>query len=142
MRREADDVPTTTDDVAVILESAGLAPSVHNTQPWRFVVDGDAIEARADPSRQLGYLDPTGRQLHISCGAAIEFAYLAARSVGRDCDVALLPDPGDHELLARLMLGGEQPATPEETGLAAAIATRYTDRGPYSDEQVPTAVVG
>ena len=99
----------TTDDLGVILESAGLAPSVHNTQPWRFVVDGDTIDVRADPERQLGYLDPAGRQLHVSCGAAIEFGYLAARACGRACEVSLLPDPGDRELLARLTLAEEQP---------------------------------
>jgi nitroreductase len=134
-------VAATTDDLGVILESAGLAPSVHNTQPWRFEVAGDAIEVRADPSRQLGYLDPAARQLHVSCGAAIEFGYLAARACGRACEVSLLPDPGDRQLLARLTLGEQQPATPEETKLADAIATRYTDRGPYTDEPVPPSVV-
>jgi nitroreductase len=134
-------VAATTDDLGVILESAGLAPSVHNTQPWRFEVDGDTIEVRADPSRQLGYLDPAGRQLRVSCGAAIEFGYLAARACGRACEVAVLPDPTAPELLARLTLGDPLPATPEELRLADAIATRYTDRGPYSDERVPPAVI-
>jgi len=132
----------TVDDLDVILESAGLAPSVHNTQPWRFVADGDVIEVRSEPSRQLGYLDPTGRQLHVSCGAAIEFAYIAARACGRACDVALLPDAGDRELLARLTLGEPQPATADDVRLADAIAVRYTDRGAYSDERVPPTVVG
>ena len=131
----------TVDDLSVILESAGLAPSVHNTQPWRFVVEGDSIEVRAEPARQLSYLDRAGRQLHVSCGAAIEFGYLAARACGRACEVSLLPEAADHQLLARLRLGGPAPATPDETKLADAIATRYTDRGPYSDERVPPAVV-
>lgn len=129
------------DDIAVVLECAALAPSVHNTQPWRFRADGDAIEVYADRSRQLDYLDPTGRQLHVSCGAAIEFAYLATRSVGRDCAVRVLPDVDDPDLLAVLQLGGIRHPTLAERKLAEAIAVRYTDRGPYSERAVPDDVV-
>ena len=122
------------DDLAVIIECASLAPSVHNTQPWRLQPDGDGIDVLADPSRQLDFLDPTSRQLQISCGAAIEFGYLAARAAGRRTTVRLRPDPSRSELLARVDLGGEEPATELEAALAAAIPRRYTDRGPYSDE--------
>jgi nitroreductase len=128
-------------DIDVVLECAVLAPSVHNTQPWRFEPDGDVVVIRADRDRQLGYLDPSGRQLHVSCGAAVEFGYLAARAVGRSCDVELLPDRGNLDVLAMLKLGPAEPATAEETALADAIAVRYTDRGPYSDRPVPGEVV-
>jgi len=131
----------TEDEMTVVLECAALAPSVHNTQPWQMRVAGDVIEIRADRSRQLDFLDPTGRQLHVSCGGAIEFAYLAARSIGRDCVVRLLPDVGDPDLLARIRLGGGRPATPTELRLAEAIPLRYTDRGPYADRPVPAGLV-
>jgi nitroreductase len=124
-------------DFSLIVECAALAPSVHNTQPWAFEPHGDTIEVRSDRSRQLDYLDPTGRQLHLSCGAAIEFAYLTARAIGRSCDVDLLPEPGRPDVLARLRLGGPLPATEREIELADAIPRRYTDRGPYTDEPVP-----
>jgi hypothetical protein len=126
----------TENDLAVIIECAGLAPSVHNTQPWTFQPTGTGLEVIADTSRQLDFLDPTSRQLHISCGAAIEFGYLAARSIGRACAVDLRPDPGHADLLARLELGADTPATELEADLAGAIARRYTDRGPYSDRPV------
>lgn len=128
-------------DLDVVLQYAGLAPSVHNTQPWRFSRDGDVIEVRADRTRQLSYLDPTGRQLHVSCGAAVEFGYLAARDAGRACTVDMLPEPHDADLIARLRLGDEQPPDPTETALADAIPRRYTDRGPYEDRPVPPEVV-
>lgn len=128
-------------DVDVILECATLAPSVHNTQPWRFEVTGDEVTVRAARERQLAFLDPAGRQLHISCGAAVEFAYLAARATGRACDVTLLPDRADRDVLARLRLGGAHPATAEESRLADAIAVRHTDRGPYSDRPVPAEIL-
>jgi len=131
----------TNDDIAAVLECAALAPSVHNTQPWDLRVEGDVIEVWADRRRQLAYLDPTGRQLHLSCGAAIEFGYLAARSTGRACDVRLLPDAREPDLLAMLTLGEVRPPTPTEQRLAEAIAVRYTDRGPYSDRPVPDGLV-
>jgi hypothetical protein len=53
------------------VERASLAPSVHNTQPWRFVVRPTVLELHADSDRQLRALDPTGRQLVISCGCAL-----------------------------------------------------------------------
>ncbi len=40
---------------------ATRAPSIHNTQPWRFDVGPDWIELRSDPSRRLHVLDPDGR---------------------------------------------------------------------------------
>jgi nitroreductase len=128
-------------DLSLIVECASLAPSVHNTQPWRFVVVDDVIEVRAEHGRQLEFLDPTARQLHISCGAAVEFGYLTARATGRRCDVDLLPDPHQPELLARLRLGPQQAASEREVELAGAIARRYTDRGPYSDRAVDPQVL-
>lgn len=128
-------------DIDVVAECAALAPSVHNTQPWRLEPADDVLVFRADRDRQLGYLDPSGRQLHVSCGASVEFGYLAARAVGRACAVELMPDQGDADLLARLIIGGAQPPTEQESALADAIAVRYTDRGPYSDRPVPADVV-
>ena len=123
-------------DLSVIMECASLAPSVHNTQPWMLVPVDGGIEVLADPARQLDFLDPTGRQLHISCGAAIEFAYLAARAAGRRTTVRLRPDPARTDLLAGIDLDGDQPPTDLELSVADAIPRRYTDRGPYTDEPV------
>jgi nitroreductase len=128
-------------DLGTVIECASLAPSVHNTQPWEFVAPGDTFDVRADRSRALSYLDPTGRLLHISCGAATEFARLAIRSFGRECTVSVLPEPADPDLVARLTIGGSRPATAAETELVAAIARRYTDRRPYSDDLVPNEIL-
>ena len=128
-------------DMTVIIECARLAPSVHNTQPWTLHPTGDGIEVLAEGQRRLDYLDPTSRLLHVSCGAAIEYAYLAARVDGRHCDVELLPDPARPELLARVNVAGEEPPTPLEVELADAIPRRYTDRGPYDDRPLPPQVL-
>jgi len=128
-------------DLSSVIECAGLAPSVHNTQPWRFSLSGSAIEVLAEPARRLDYLDPTSRLLHVSCGAAIEFAWLAVRAGRRECDVHVLPERARPDLLARLDIGGEQPPTPLEVQLADAIPRRYTDRGPYDDRPLPPRVL-
>jgi hypothetical protein len=128
-------------ELDVVVRYAGLAPSVHNTQPWRFVTSSDAVEVWADRTRQLTFLDPTGRELLVSCGAAVEFAYLAVRDEGWSCDVEVLPAPGDPDLLARLRVGEATPASALEAALAEAIPRRYTDRGPYEQREVPAELL-
>jgi hypothetical protein len=124
-----------------VVWAAGLAPSIHNTQPWRFVTDGDLVELHADPSRQLTTLDPTGRQLHVSCGAALEHARIAARSLGIDAEVELLPDPADPDHLARLTLRPGAPAAADELALAEAALKRHTYRGRFQQQPVSEAVL-
>ena len=133
-----------------IVGAAGRAPSVHNTQPWRFevgrfevgrpgvgVADGAVLDLWADRSRQLAVLDPDGRQLHLSCGAALEHARVSARALGVDVAVTLLPDPSRPDHLARLVLtlGGE--ASTDETELADAALRRSTHRSPFASHRVP-----
>src|SRR5256885_2164101 len=122
------------EEMRAIAEFAALAPSVHNTQPWRFAARSQALEIYLEPARALAVLDPDGRQMHLSCGAAIEFARLAVRSLGRACTVRLLPDGADPTLVAKLIVGLDQPTTYTEQLLIDAVARRYTDRGPYTDE--------
>jgi hypothetical protein len=130
------------EDLDFVIRRAALAPSVHNTQPWRFTATEHAIEVWADTDRLLGYLDPTSRQLHVSCGAAVEFARLAVRSrLGRACVVRLLPRRDEPRLLATLTIGHPEPSTPEERRLVDAMPRRHTDRGPYDGRPVPSVVM-
>jgi hypothetical protein len=56
---------------------------VHNTQPWRFVLEDGALQVHADPARQLQVLDPTRRQLLISCGCAVFNARVSLAASGQ-----------------------------------------------------------
>ena len=58
-------------DLAACVRTATFAPSIHNTQPWRFRVRDNGIDVYADWRRRLDVIDPNGRQLIISVGAAI-----------------------------------------------------------------------
>ena len=96
----------TRDDIAFLVASAARAPSVHNTQPWKFRVRGSVIELLADPDRQLHYVDPAGRELMISCGAALFGLRLGLRKLGHVAAVEILPDRAQPWLVAQVGLDG------------------------------------
>jgi nitroreductase len=135
------------DVVTGLLHAATLAPSMHNTQPWRFRVRraSQEIELYADPARMLGYSDPHGRAVHLACGAALMNLRIAVMMAGREPRVTLLPDPGPHPppptLLATLRLAGPYRPTGDDRELHAAIATRHTNRRPFSNRPVPPGVL-
>ena len=129
--------------IAELLRTAALAPSMHNTQPWRFgfIRASQTIELYADPSRMLAHSDPTGRAVHIACGAALFNLRLAAAVAGREPVVRLLPDDAEPLLLAVLRLGGPHRADQTEQELHAAIPDRHTNRHPFSNRAVPSGVL-
>src|ERR1022692_1120584 len=124
-----------------LISAAGAAPSIHNTQPWRFRAMGDLIEVHGDPDRMLWVADPLGRALHLSCGAALFNLRLAIRMTGAKPLVWPLPDP-DREptLLASVQLADGRPPTPQERELADMIGLRHTSRAPFSGQPIPEAV--
>ncbi|MEU8180969.1 nitroreductase [Micromonospora sp. NPDC049047] len=121
--------------------TAGHAPSVHNTQPWRWRVLPDALELRSVADRQLAASDPEGRLLAISCGTALHHARVALAAQGWRAVVERLPDPGDSELLARLTDLSHGTADPDAMRLVQCMQVRHTDRRPVSDEPVPTDAI-
>src|SRR3954454_12895482 len=103
--------PTVFED---IVADATRAPSMHNSQPWRFRLTGPTIDLLLDPRRQLPVVDSTGRAARIACGAALYNLRLTLAVRGTPPLVALLPDPLDDSLVARLTPGTPRPATPRE----------------------------
>jgi hypothetical protein len=122
---------------AELVETAGRAPSVHNTQPWRFRLDGVALELRVDPERHLPVADPQARELVISCGAALFNLRLAARCKGLVPHVDVTPASGDPLLLARITVEPGALPTADEHRLMSAVVHRHTQRHGFSD--VPVA---
>ena len=124
-----------------VVEQATHAPSVHNTQPWRFASYAEGLDLYADSARQLPVLDPRGRQLHLSCGAALLHAQVAARARGLTAEPQLLPDPADPAHLARLRLTSGKAPSERELAVADAIALRHTYRDAFSTERLPDALL-
>jgi hypothetical protein len=119
-------------------ERACLAPSIFNTQPWRFVLTGDALEIHADDTRRLRVLDPRGRQATISCGCALYNARVAIAAAGYEPVVERLPHAYRPNLLARVSLGENR--TLAMGALDSEIGRRRTNRRAFMGEP-PESVV-
>ncbi len=122
--------------LAEAASAAGAAPSIHNTQPWRWQVHPDRLELYAERDRQLTATDPDGRMLTISCGAALHHARIALAAEGWSATVSRLPDPADPDRLAQITLGERTAASPEAARLRHAADLRHTDRRPVTRESI------
>lgn len=129
------------DVVTTMVEAANLAPSIHNSQPWQFAVQGDRLEVLVDEARTTPAIDPLGRGLHLACGAAAFNALAAARAAGRVCTVALGAQRGHPRLVAALTLGGSITPTADDLALAAAVPSRHTARSAFLADPVSAALV-
>ena len=119
-----------------MVELACRAPSVHNTQPWRWRIVGPTVELYADRERQLPVADPDGRNLAISCGAALHHAVESAGALGLAAVVELEPDAGDRDLLARVRLSPGRPPADAVKRLAT-MERRCTDRRRFTSWPIP-----
>jgi hypothetical protein len=123
-----------------IVELACRAPSIHNTQPWLWRVTGSRLDLYADPARQLVVADRDGRNLTISCGAALHHAQVAASALGLQAYVRRMPVAGNPRHLASLELTPRRRPPHAEADLRA-LDRRSTDRRrftawPMSDERL------
>lgn len=137
----ADGTALSRDQVHFLIETAARAPSVHNTQPWRFHISPAGLELFADWSRQLTAVDPFGRELLISCGAALYGLRLAVRLLGYLPLVDVLPDASQPDLLARVRVGCQAPLGKSDWAGLAAVPHRHTHRGPFSAEPIPAGLL-
>jgi nitroreductase len=119
-----------------ILERACRAPSVHNSQPWRWRVEEGGVTLLADRTRQLMRIDPEGRDLVLSCGAALHHLRVAALAEGYRCRVRRVPYGADHNVLAQVEFVASD-MTPAAVAAVDLIERRRTDRRRFSSWAVP-----
>lgn len=124
------------DKLRFALRYAVLAPSSHNTQPWRFALDGETVTLNADRLRALPVADPYDRELVISCGAALLNLRVALSHFGLAYAITLFPSPADPDMLARLRLVPDGHVDASLAPLFGAIVQRVTTRLPFADEPV------
>lgn len=113
--------------------AAARAPSIHNTQPWRWRIHGAVADLWADTTRWLRIGDPDRRMMTISCGVALHHACAALAAAGTAVEVDLVPSAQDTDHLARITITGPTPVTAVAQALADAIDVRRTDRRPLLD---------
>ena len=133
-----------TDMMRALAEAARLAqraPSVFNTQPWRWRVGRNNLELLRDSEGALAVTDPAGRQLLLSCGAALHHARLGLTAAGRRITVTRFTDPAEPDLLARIDVGGRAVPDAQVRRLRGAIPRRRTDRRPFGATALPQAVL-
>jgi len=127
--------------VEAALSVAVRAPSIHNTQPWRWRLEGDRLDLLADRSRQLEVADPDGHSLLVSCGAAAYLTELGLRAAGHQVQVQLLPEPADRDLLAQFTAVGRTEPSEQVTAQVEAALRRRSDRRPFAMRELPEDLI-
>ncbi|MFG1951203.1 Acg family FMN-binding oxidoreductase [Micromonospora sp. NPDC048830] len=117
--------------------AAVRAPSLHNSQPWRFRLRDGGIEVSLDRERLLPATDPSGWGARIACGAALFNLRLALAVAGTPAKVRLRPYPAETDVLARLTPDLPRRPTPAEQTLYAAVPRRFSNRAPFWPDPVP-----
>lgn len=122
------------------LQYAVLAPSNHNTQPWRFIVDHDTVQVCADRLRALPVVDPFDRELLISCGAALFNLRVALSYFRLGYAITLFPSETDPDIVAHLKVSPNGRRDADLAGLFESMKKRVTTRAPFADEPVAEAL--
>ncbi|MCL9761660.1 nitroreductase [Frankia sp. AiPa1] len=125
------------------VQTAVLAPSIHNSQPWHWRLHDGVLDLSADLTRAVPVADPDHRQLVMSCGAALFHTWLSLRAAGLTAQIDELPDGPDitRGRLATLRVIDTSAPAPGDAALAAAIGHRHTDRRPFDPADMPGELI-
>ncbi|MEU9181689.1 nitroreductase family protein [Streptomyces sp. NPDC048550] len=131
------------ESIIPLIEDAVAAPSMHNAQPWKFVIRPDTavLELHGDPERAMPRADPDHRALHLGCGAALFNLRVSAASAGYEAVVDVLPDPLDPWFLATIRLRAAADADRDLAALRPAVRSRHSSRFPFTEEEIQTPLL-
>jgi hypothetical protein len=125
-----------------LVRYAVLAPSSHNTQPWKFRISADRLDLFMDPERWLKVADDDQRELHISIGCALENLLVAAEHFGLGHQTDYLPDPRNPMHAATVRFGEKRQRSVERAAdLFPMMVVRHTNHGEYDGRSIPAAVL-
>lgn len=133
--------PLSTEDVERVAGTAGRAPSVHNSRPWKITVRRGDLYLSADADRRLSVADPDDREMLISCGAALYNLVLALRHLGHHPAVRLFPDADYPHRLAVVSPDGGPPGPDDDAARYAAIPARHTHRADFTRRPPPDGLL-
>jgi len=131
-----------TERLRFLVRYAVLAPSSHNTQPWKFRISADRLDLFMDQERWLKVADDDQRELHISTGCALENLLVAAEHFGLGHQTDYLPDPKNPMHAATVRFGEKRQRSPERAAdLFQMMVVRHTNHGEYDGRPIPAAVL-
>lgn len=113
-----------------LIRYATLAPSGHNTQPWRFKPEPRHIDILPDLTRRTPVVDPDDHHLFVSLGCAAETLAIAAGARERPGELTFEPDGAGS---IRFAFGGE---TRRDAALFEAIPKRQSTRTDFDGKPV------
>jgi hypothetical protein len=128
-------VPDTMVDSEIVKDAVILAcraPSLHNSQPWRWILEGDRLQLFADPDRVVRRTDRSGREVLISCGVVLDHLRVALAAAGWTANVDRFPNPTDLLHLASIDFSPMDFVSDGHRRRANAILVRRTDRLPFA----------
>src|SRR4029078_7420059 len=120
-----------TETVAKAIRLACRAPSLHNSQPWRWIVGETVVDLFVDHERVVRSADSSAREALISCGAALGHFRIAMAAAGWKANVDAFPNPSERDHLASIDFSAAEYVTAAERYRAEAILRRRTDRLPF-----------
>lgn len=132
---------TLLDKARFAVRYAILAPSSHNSQPWRFVSGDRELLICADRTRSLPNIDPFDRELIISCGAALFNLRVALARFLIPVEIATFPFSAEPDVVARIAFPESGPTLKEIAALFGAITKRVTNRGSFIFEDIPDSAI-
>lgn len=121
-----------------IIEYASLAPSQHNTQPWKFSISGHYIKLHPDFKRSLPVVDPDHHEMYISLGCVLENFIIAANHFGYDANVMYDLNSEQENILIHLY----ESKTKKFEPLFLALKKRHVNRKGYNREEIPAKDLG
>jgi len=127
-------MPQMTLDLEVVTRAVLLAcraPSVHNSQPWRWVSEGGGLHLYVDRTRWLKNTDRSGREALISCGAVLDHLRVAMAAAGWQAHIKRFPNPDNIDHLASVEFSPRELVADIDRNRADAILQRRTDRLPF-----------
>ncbi len=127
-------VPDLTPSIQTVKDAVSLAcraPSLHNSQPWQWVVEHGVLQLFLDPTRVLDY-DQSRREALLGCGAALHHLRVALTASGWHTTVKRFPDPDDSDHIASFGFKAIDRVSEKDRRRADAILLRRSDRLPFS----------
>jgi hypothetical protein len=121
-----------TDVIKDAVRLACRAPSLHNSQPWRWIIEGNTVSLFADPERVVRATDRSGREALMGCGAVLDHFRVAMAAAGYTANVDRFPNPSNHLHVASIDFTPMKYVTDGHRQRANAILLRRTDRLPFA----------